>query len=40
MSEQKSVFDESLPAYNLQGQRVTKSYRGIVIQNGRKFMNK
>jgi hypothetical protein len=40
MSEQKPMFDESLPAYNLQGQRVTKSYRGIVIQNGRKFMNK
>ena len=40
MPEQKPIFDESLPAYNLQGQRVTKSYRGIVIQNGRKFMNK
>ena len=39
MPEQQG-FDESLPAYNLQGQRVTKSYRGIVIQNGRKFMNK
>lgn len=34
------MFDESLPAYNLQGQRVTKSYRGVVIQNGRKFYNK
>lgn len=33
-------FDESLPAYNLQGQRVTKSYRGVIIQNGRKFYNK
>ena len=40
MPEQKPMFDETLPAYNLQGQRVTKSYRGIVIQNGRKFMNK
>ena len=34
------MFDESLPAYNLQGQRVTKSYRGVIIQNGRKFYNK
>lgn len=40
MPEQKPMFDETLPAYNLQGQRVTKSYRGIVIQNGRKFYNK
>ena len=26
--------------YNLQGQRVDSSYRGIVIQNGKKFLKK
>ena len=28
------------PIYNLSGQKVDKSYKGIVIQNGRKFVNK
>ena len=28
------------PIYNLSGQKVDKSYKGIVIQNGRKFFNK
>ena len=28
------------PMYNLSGQLVDKSYKGIVIQNGRKFVNK
>ena len=28
------------PIYNLAGQQVTKSYKGVVIQNGKKFMNK
>ena len=26
--------------YNLQGQEVNASYRGIVIKNGKKYMNK
>ena len=26
--------------YNLSGQRVSNGYRGIVIQNGRKYINK
>ena len=26
--------------YNLAGQRVTKSYRGVVVQNGKKFYQK
>jgi len=26
--------------YNLAGQRVDKSYKGIVIQNGRKFIRR
>lgn len=28
------------PMYNLAGQRVSKSFKGIVIQNGKKFINK
>jgi hypothetical protein len=28
------------PAYNLAGQRVNNDYKGLVIKNGRKFMNK
>lgn len=32
--------DANAPVYNLSGQKVDKSYKGIVIQNGRKFVNK
>ncbi len=32
--------DADAPMYNLSGQKVDKSYKGIVIQNGRKFVNK
>lgn len=28
------------PLYNLAGQRVDKNYKGVVIQNGKKYMNK
>ena len=28
------------PLYNLAGQKVTKAYKGVVIQNGKKFVNK
>ena len=28
------------PIYNLAGQQVNKSYKGVCIQNGRKFINK
>ena len=28
------------PIYNLSGQRVSKNYRGLVIQNGRKYIKK
>ena len=31
---------DNLPTYNLQGQRVDNSYKGIVIRNGKKIMNK
>lgn len=33
-------LDESLPMYNLAGQCVAKSYHGVVIQNGKKFIKK
>ena len=32
--------DENAPVYNLAGQRVSKDTKGILIQNGRKFINK
>ena len=32
-------FDNA-PMYNLAGQRVSKSYKGIVIQNGKKMIKK
>lgn len=38
------IADEALnpdaPIYNVLGQRVTKDYKGILIQNGKKFINK
>ncbi len=35
-----NTWNANAPMYNLSGQKVDKSYKGIVIQNGRKFMNK
>ena len=32
--------NENAPMYNLAGQQVDKSYKGAVIQNGKKFINK
>lgn len=32
--------NENAPMYNLAGQRVAKNYKGVVIQNGKKFINK
>ena len=32
--------DANAPAYNLSGQQVSGSYRGLIIKNGRKFMVK
>lgn len=32
--------DKNAPLYNLAGQRVSKNYKGVVIQNGKKFINK
>lgn len=33
-------LDENAPIYNVMGQRVNKDYKGILIQNGKKFINK
>ena len=33
-------FDANAPVYNLNGQRVSKDTKGILIQNGKKFINK
>ena len=35
-----SEFDENAPVYNLAGQRVSKNAKGILIQNGKKFIRK
>ena len=32
--------NENAPIYNLAGQRVSKDYKGVVIQNGKKFVRK
>ena len=32
--------DDTHPMYNLSGQRVDKTYKGVVIQNGKKFINR
>jgi hypothetical protein len=35
-----NAWNADAPMYNLSGQQVDKSYKGLVIQNGRKFVNK
>lgn len=35
-----SVEDENAPIYNLQGIRVDENYKGIVIKNGKKYINR
>lgn len=35
-----AAADENAPVYNLAGQRVSKDTKGILIQNGKKFVNK
>lgn len=40
----ENIYSTSLlndaPLFNLAGQRVTKDYKGVVIQNGKKFINR
>lgn len=40
ISDNSNKLDLNAPMYNVSGQRVGKSYRGIVIQNGKKYMLK
>lgn len=35
-----SAINDHAPMYNLAGQRVGKEYKGVVIQNGKKFINR
>lgn len=35
-----SAINDNAPMYNLAGQRVGKEYKGVVIQNGKKFINR
>lgn len=37
---QAEAINENAPIYNLAGQRVNKNAKGILIQNGKKFVNK
>lgn len=34
------LINADVPAYNLTGQKVSKNYKGVVIQNGKKFIKK
>ena len=36
----QKVLDENAPVYNVLGQKVTKEYKGILIQNGKKYINR
>jgi hypothetical protein len=37
---EKEKGEKESPVYNLSGQRVDASYKGIIIQNGRKVMKR
>ena len=39
-SIENDVLDVNAPMYNIAGQKVNASYKGIVLQNGKKFINK
>ena len=39
IGEAAPLDDQESPAYNLNGQRVNREYRGIVIRKGRKTLN-
>ncbi len=40
VSSLSEAFDKGLPVYNIAGQRVGRGYRGVVILNGKKYLNK
>lgn len=40
LNAENKTLNNNAPLYNLAGQRVDKSYKGVVIQNGKKFINR
>ena len=40
LNAENKTLNENAPVYNLAGQRVDKTYKGVVIQNGKKFINR
>lgn len=40
LNAESKTLNENEPMYNLAGQRVDKIYKGVVIQNGKKFINR
>lgn len=40
INQLNSAINDHAPMYNLAGQRVGKEYKGVVIQNGKKFINR
>ena len=40
LNAENKTLNENAPMYNLAGQRVDKTYKGVVIQNSRKFINR
>ena len=40
LNAENKTLNDNAPMYNLAGQRVSKSYKGVVIQNGKKFIKR
>lgn len=40
LNAESKTLNDNAPMYNLAGQRVDKTYKGVVIQNGKKFINR
>ena len=40
LNAENKTLNDNAPIYNLAGQRVDKTYKGVVIQNGKKFINR
>lgn len=40
LNAENKTLNNNAPMYNLAGQRVDKTYKGVVIQNGKKFINR
>ena len=40
LNAENKTLNENAPMYNLAGQRVDKTYKGVVIQNGKKFIKR